>query len=142
MYLESLRPCDSHRFVTSSVQSCPSFVSDTTKDDSLSMITEEGGKRIKALETTLSLVARVYELAREDGIVAIDFLNELNGEGNIIESDIPDILEEHTYTGWTRIGTELEKKVLGELVHDGMVKPLLVLTITDGDVRAVPLYWF
>lgn len=106
------------------------------------MTTEEDGKRIEALEKTLSLVARVYELVREDGIVTIEFLNELDGEDNIGEVDIPAVIKEHKFTGWTRIGTELERKILNRLVHKEMKRPLLVLTITDGDVGDASLCWF
>ncbi|KAI5794236.1 hypothetical protein FPQ18DRAFT_330453 [Pyronema domesticum] len=104
-------------------------------DDSLSMVTEEEGKRLSALETTLEIVAQVYTLTREDGIGTIDFLNEPDGFADVVDTEIAEIIKDHSYSGWTRIGTELEAKILNELVTDDMKKPLLVLVITDGDIE-------
>ncbi|KAI5784131.1 hypothetical protein FPQ18DRAFT_265952 [Pyronema domesticum] len=104
-------------------------------DDSLSMVTEEEGIQIKTLGKILRRVSPVYALAREDGIYTMDFLNEPDGYADFTAEDINEILMNHSYYGWTRIGTELKSKVLSENVHDNMKKPLLVLTITGGDIE-------
>ena len=98
------------------------------------MRTEEGGNRIKALESALLLIAEVYALARSDGILAIDFLNDSTEEIDVRTDNVAEIISEHNFAGWTRIGTELKQKVLNDFVKGDMKKPLLVLTITDGEV--------
>ena len=100
---------------------------------------EEDGKRIKALESTLLLVAEVYTLARSDGILAIDFLNDSTEEADIRIDIVEDIIREHRFSGWTRIGTEMKRKVLDYFVTEEMERPLLVITITDGEVSRVLL---
>ena len=104
------------------------------------MRTAEGGNRIKALESTLLLIAEVYTLARSDGILAIDFLNDSTEEVDVRTDIVVEIISEHSFSGWTRIGTELKQKVLDDFVKTDMEKPLLVITITDGGVsRTVTL---
>ena len=103
------------------------------------MRTEEDGKRIKALESTLLLVTEVYTLARSDGILAIDFLNDSTEEVDVRTDIVAEIIAEHRFSGWTRIGTELKRKVLDDFVTEEMERPLLVITITDGGVSRVLL---
>ena len=104
------------------------------------MRTEEGGNRIKALESALLLIAEVYTLARSGGILAIKFLNDSTEEMDVRTDTVAEIISEHNFAGWTRIGTELKQKVLNDFVKGDMKKPLLVLTITDGEVsRTVTL---
>ena len=100
---------------------------------------EEGGKRIQTLESTLSLIAEAYTFARSDGILAIDFLNDSTGERNVRPDIVANIIKEHTFRGWARIGTELKEKVLDYFVKEDMEKPLLVITISSGGVSRVPL---
>ncbi|CCX15012.1 Similar to hypothetical protein [Tuber melanosporum Mel28]; acc. no. XP_002835368 [Pyronema omphalodes CBS 100304] len=107
-------------------------------DDSLSMLTEQEGKRIEDLKKTLKLVAHIYRLYNDDGIKAVDFLNDEVGEVNVAEEDVDEIFKNHSYRGLTRIGTELQQKVLNESVlatDKEMFKPLLILIFTDGDVE-------
>ncbi|KAF8248704.1 hypothetical protein K440DRAFT_642123 [Wilcoxina mikolae CBS 423.85] len=103
-------------------------------DDSLSMKTEEKGSRKKALEKTLKIVSWVYTLARPDGIVAIKYLNAKQGESDVMPGHVKKIIKEHKFQGWTRIGTKMKNKVFDNFVKPDMKKPLLVITITDGDV--------
>ena len=95
---------------------------------------EEEGRRIEALESTLLLIAEVYTLARSGGIRAIDFLNDETEEVDVRTDIVADIIKEHNFSGWTRIGTELKQKVLDDFVGAHMEKPLLMITITDGGV--------
>ena len=86
------------------------------------------------LRSTLLLIAEVYTLARSDGILAINFLNDETGERNVRKEIVAKIIKKHNFSGWTRIGTELKQKVLNDFVKADMKKPLLVITITDGGV--------
>jgi hypothetical protein len=106
-------------------------------DDSRSMKREEGGKRIETLKRTLRSVAGVFSLARSEGINAVRFLNVGVGNTNVVPRTTNKIIDDHTFRHWTRIGTELKGKVLDKHVFGSipMQKPLLVITITDGDVR-------
>ena len=104
------------------------------------MRTEEGGNRIEALKSTLLLIAEVYTLARSNGILAIDFLNDSTEEMDVCTDTVAEIINKHSIFGWARVGTELKRKVLDGFVEDNMKKPLLVITITDGGVsRTVTL---
>lgn len=103
-------------------------------DDSLSMRTQQKGARIPALTTTLRNVARIYQLARPEGIKDVRFLNSINKAPNIRVGMVKGMMSAHQFRGQTRIGTELKRKVLKDYVSATMQKPLLVVTITDGDV--------
>ena len=109
-------------------------------DDSISMVSEENGERKKALTSTLLSIAKVYQLARVKGISSIRFINYTNRKINITSKNVKPLLKKHKFEGLTRLGTELKAKVLDELVTDDydMKKPVLVITITDGDVRIYP----
>jgi hypothetical protein len=105
---------------------------------------EENGKRIEALKKTLKLVANVFMLARpkkgqgtDQGINAVRFLNFAKGWTNVVPKATDKIIDDHTFRHWSRIGTELKAKVLDKHVFGNkpMKKPLLVITITDGDVK-------
>ena len=98
------------------------------------MKTEEEGKRIEALKTALQLIADVYTLARPDGILAIDFVNDSTEERDVRTDIVADIIAEHRFSGLSRIGTALKRKVLDNFVTEDMERPLLVITITDGAV--------
>ncbi|KAF8247335.1 hypothetical protein K440DRAFT_629348 [Wilcoxina mikolae CBS 423.85] len=107
-------------------------------DDSLSMRTQQKGARIPALATTLRNVARIYQLAREEGITDVRFLNSIHKAPNMKLRMIKNMMSAHQFRGQTRIGTELKRKVLKDYVTDTMKKPLLVITITDGDIDGEP----
>ena len=98
------------------------------------MRTEWGGNRIKALESSLFLIAEVYTLARSRGILAIDFLNDETEELDVRTDTIAEIISKHNFSGLAQIGTELKQKALDGFVKAEMEKPLLVITITDGGV--------
>jgi hypothetical protein len=104
------------------------------------MVSEENGERKKALTSTLLSIAKVYQLARVKGISSIRFINYTNRKINITSKNVKPLLKKHKFEGLTRLGTELKAKVLDELVTDDydMKKPVLVITITDGDVRIYP----
>ncbi|KAA8912325.1 hypothetical protein FN846DRAFT_773380 [Sphaerosporella brunnea] len=104
-------------------------------DDSGSMKTEEGGKRIETLKIALKFVAAVIKLARNEGIKAIRFLNSKKVWTDV-QRKTHKIIEDHPFRHWSRIGTELKNKIINKHVFGSeMKRPLLVITITDGDAE-------
>lgn len=106
-------------------------------DDSTSMDFEEGGERKIALERTLNEITKVYDLANPTGITAVRFMNAGRWEKNVRNSGVRALFKDRVYDGATMIGTQLKRKVLDRFVftEKPMSKPLIVLTITDGEVR-------
>jgi hypothetical protein len=104
-------------------------------DDSISMRIEQNGERIEALRVALRTIARIYSLARPEGICELRFLNYQNMIKNITVKKVNGIIQKHVFRGQTRLGTELRRKVLQQWVKDDMKRPVVVITITDGDVR-------
>ncbi|KAL0631443.1 hypothetical protein Q9L58_009688 [Maublancomyces gigas] len=105
-------------------------------DDSPSMETEQEGQRIVTLKSTMKEITSVYDLANPKGIRSIKFLNAKKGLQNIKSSNWRKKFEAHDYNGMTRIGTSLQKKILDKFVWESkMIKPLLVMIITDGDAE-------
>jgi hypothetical protein len=103
-------------------------------DDSISMLIEQNGERIEALRVALRAIARIYSLARPEGICDLRFLNYPNRFKNVTVGKVNGIIRKHVFRGQTRLGTEMKRKVLQEWVKDDMKRPVVVITITDGDV--------
>jgi hypothetical protein len=98
------------------------------------------GTRIKTLLDVLKGVCEVYELSHDDGIPSVSFFNEPKTEEKVKKDDVAALQGKTPWQGLTRIGTELKKKVLDKHVFDGktvreMDEPLLVIVITDGEVK-------
>lgn len=107
------------------------------KDDSPSMETEQDGQRIQTLKKTMSEITAIYDLANPTGIRSVRFLNAKTGLLNVKSTNWKKRFNAHDYTGVTRIGTSLQKKILDRFVYERrMEKPLLIITITDGDVSS------
>lgn len=103
------------------------------------MIYDQNGYRIKLLQNLLNAIAGVYNLAREQGIHTVRFLNSTKGKKNVTVQTVKNVLEGYEYGGVQRVGTELERKILARSVlGTEMEKPMLVIVITDQSVR--PLY--
>jgi hypothetical protein len=106
-------------------------------DDSGSMAFEEGGERIADLKVILSRVAFAASLFDEDG-VQVRFMNSLDqGNGIRSEQQVEELVSRVRFTGLTPMGKELNKKILQPLVlgpaRSGQLrKPVLIVTITDG----------
>ncbi|KAI9678624.1 MAG: hypothetical protein M1817_005681 [Caeruleum heppii] len=107
-------------------------------DDSGSMSFEENGKRIKDLKLILSQVAYAASLFDQDGI-QVRFMNS-DQQGNSIrtEAEVEHLVSQVRFQGLTPLGTGLRSKVLEPLVlrpaRAGQLrKPVLVITITDGE---------
>jgi len=115
-------------------------------DDSSSMRTREGRKRIPALKKGLEIIADMYaKLAHHQncakgGILAARFLNDSKSGNNLSPLGISDLLKNHPYEGNTKIGSMLETRILKPLVYDRlrankMDRPLLVMVVTDGKIE-------
>lgn len=107
-------------------------------DDSGSMSFEEDGERITDLKVILSRVAFAASLFDDDG-VQIRFMNSLKqGNGIRNEQQINDLVSDIPFQGTTPMGRELSNKILQPLVlgpaRSGQLrKPVLIITITDGE---------
>ena len=83
----------------------------------------------------LKAVVEVYRLARDGGLTTVHYLN-----GRQVFSDVttPKLKEVHAnirYSGITMLGTQLQKKILKPFIEQKpIVKPLLTMVITDGNV--------
>ncbi|KMQ45184.1 von Willebrand factor, type A [Trichophyton rubrum] len=106
-------------------------------DDSGSMQFEENGERIKDLKLILSRVTYAASLFDDDGI-QVRFMNS-NEQGNNIhnEGQVEALMQRMQFKGLTPMGTSLKNKVLEPLVlaparANQLKKPVLVITITDG----------
>lgn len=98
---------------------------------------EEGGERIKDLKVILTRVAYAASLFDDDG-VSIRFMNSSRQDDRVTsEPQIEAIVDSVGFKGLTPMGTSLQSKVLAPLVirpakEGSMRKPVLVITITDG----------
>ncbi|KAI4716157.1 hypothetical protein E4T48_07643 [Aureobasidium sp. EXF-10727] len=115
-------------------------------DDSGSMKFEENGERIKDLQLILERVATAATLFDDDGI-SVRFMND-NPPQHMVEhikteQQISQLVSGHKFSGLTPMGTELRKKVVDGIVVPAirsrqMRKPILVITITDGQPAGEP----
>ena len=101
-------------------------------DDSDSM-----SKRKKTLIQFIDHITTIYSMANEKGILAMRFINGPKGRRNWT-GESGRYLSDHSYSGLTRIGTELKKKILDNYAKPKQSKPLLVLIVTDGTVCLSP----
>jgi len=98
---------------------------------------EENGERIDDLKLILSRVAYATSLFDEDGI-QVRFMNSPDqGNGIKTEQQVNDMVARTRFSGLTPMGRELQNKILGPLVLEqarrgNLRKPVLVITITDG----------
>ncbi|KAF1999923.1 hypothetical protein P154DRAFT_522998 [Amniculicola lignicola CBS 123094] len=122
-------------------------------DDSGSMQFEEEGSRIKDLRLILERVSFAATLFDADGI-SVRFMNtdlssvrDNNGrplqDGVTGEAQIENIMRGVQFKGLTPMGTSLRKKVIDEIVlqkaSSGQLrKPILVITVTDGQPAGEP----
>ncbi|KAF8058948.1 hypothetical protein HT031_005516 [Scenedesmus sp. PABB004] len=102
-------------------------------DDSGSM-ESDGGERIADLKLILGKVAEVATLFDDDGI-ALRFINSnAQGDGLRDAAAAAALLDRLEYRWDTKIAANMEAKVLRPFTYDvAMAKPLLVITITDGE---------
>ena len=96
---------------------------------------DEEGARVKTLASTLGATSTVYSFAEPKGITAVRFLNTANKYFNVTPGKINALMKKIVFEGLTNIGTKLRDKVLVNHVKSDMKKPLLVIVITDAEVR-------
>ncbi|SCV72931.1 BQ2448_6856 [Microbotryum intermedium] len=106
-------------------------------DDSGSMSFEDNGSRIDDLKMIVSKVASAASLFDQDGI-QVRFMNS-RVEGNNINSEAAalQLVNQVKFSGLTPLGTAMQQKILEPLVlqparQGRLQKPVLIITITDG----------
>lgn len=98
---------------------------------------EENGERIDDLKLILGRVAYATSLFDDDGI-QVRFMNSTDQGNNIrSEQQVTEMISRTRFSGLTPMGRELQNKILGPLVlqnarNGSLRKPILVITITDG----------
>lgn len=109
---------------------------------------EEDGERIKDMKLILTRAVNAAMLFDDDGI-SIRFMNSWSGmdlremDGIRSEQTIENIIGKVPFRGLTPLGTELRTKVLDPFVigparNGQLSKPVLVITITDGQPAGEP----
>ena len=122
----------------------------TISDNSGSMAFEENGERIQDLKLILSRVSYAAALFDDDGI-SVRFMNAVAFKGNPAmldglrtEQQVEGLLAQpKLFTGLTPLGTELKNQIIEPLVlgraRSGQLrKPVLIITITDGQPAGEP----
>ena len=107
---------------------------------------EEKGERIKDLKLILDRVAFAATLFDDDGI-DVRFMNQdppaQMTSGVKTEQQVEALLNGHRFSGLTPMGQQLRRKVVDDIflraLRSGqMRKPLLVITVTDGQPAGEP----
>ena len=104
---------------------------------------EENGERIQDLKLILSKVAYAASLFDSDGI-QVRFMNSEKQGNNIrTEQEVESLISQIQFKGLTPMGTQLRNKILEPLVvrpakSNQLQKPVLVVTITDGQPAGEP----
>lgn len=113
-------------------------------DDSGSIQFEENGNRLAQLKEILALIATAASKFDQDGI-SIRFMNsDVKGDGIRNRADAEGVVARVLFRGLTPMGTNLRNKVLEPMVvgpakAGQLQKPVLVITITDGQPAGEPL---
>ena len=112
-------------------------------DDSGSIEFEERGVRKDQLRQIIGIVATAASTFDEDGI-SVRFMNSMEmGDGIRNAEDVEMLVSRVRFQGLTPLGTNLRNKVLDPMVvgpaRTGRLnKPVLVITITDGQPAGEP----
>ena len=113
-------------------------------DDSGSIEFEERGVRKEQLKQILGIVASGASTFDQDGI-SVRFMNSMEmGDGIRNAGDVDRLVSRVRFQGLTPLGTNLKHKVLDQMVVGPararrLDKPVLVITITDGQPAGEPL---
>ncbi|WVQ75491.1 hypothetical protein IAR50_005116 [Cryptococcus sp. DSM 104548] len=112
-------------------------------DDSGSMAYEGGGERIEDLKLILSRVAYATSLFDHDGIQVRMMNSKVEGNHINSEQEALRLVSQIKFSGLTPLGTSLWQKILQPLVvspaqQGRLVKPVLVICITDGSPAGEP----
>lgn len=112
-------------------------------DNSGSMLFEDNGERVKDLKLILSRVAFAGSLFDDDGIQVRLMNTGFQGYQNLVldgirsEQQTEALIERVKWSGLTPLGSELRKQIIEPIVLDKarrgqLRKPVLIITITDG----------
>ncbi|KAE8392011.1 hypothetical protein BDV23DRAFT_181896 [Aspergillus alliaceus] len=113
-------------------------------DDSGSIEFEERGVRKEQLRQIIGIVATAASTFDQDGI-SVRFMNSMEvGDGIRNVDDVNMLVSRVRFQGLTPLGTGLKNKVLDPMVvgparAGRLQKPVLVITITDGQPAGEPL---
>ncbi|KAJ6105401.1 hypothetical protein N7512_008918 [Penicillium capsulatum] len=112
-------------------------------DDSGSIEFEEKGLRKDKLRQILGIVATAASTFDQDGI-SVRFMNSVeSGDGIRSADDVNMLVSRVRFSGLTPLGTSLRNKVIDPMVvgparANRLDKPVLVITITDGQPAGEP----
>lgn len=112
-------------------------------DDSGSIEFEEGGVRKDQLRQVISTIATAASTFDQDGI-SVRFMNSMEvGDGIRSADDVNRLVARVRFQGLTPLGTNLRNKVLEPMVigparAGRLEKPVLIITITDGQPAGEP----
>ncbi|OQD73257.1 hypothetical protein PENDEC_c016G02688 [Penicillium decumbens] len=112
-------------------------------DDSGSIEFEEKGLRKEQLRQILGIVATAASTFDQDGI-SVRFMNNMErGDGIRSAADVETLVSRVRFAGLTPLGTGLKDKVIDPMVvgparANRLDKPVLVITITDGQPAGEP----
>ena len=95
----------------------------------------QGGDRVKALSAALRAASAIYSFSRKEGITAVRLLNAPTEYANFVPGKVNPLMGRIVFDGLTMLGTGLRDRVLVNYVTPEMKRPLLVVIITDGEVR-------
>ncbi|PNH01564.1 hypothetical protein TSOC_012545 [Tetrabaena socialis] len=103
-------------------------------DDSGSMTTDS---RIDELSAVVEKIAGVASRFDQDGMT-LCFLNDAKVSSNLRAADVSSALQKVRFSGRTPIGSVLRQRILHPMVikkmsHGHLQKPVLVITLTDGE---------
>ncbi|KAE8350816.1 hypothetical protein BDV28DRAFT_138393 [Aspergillus coremiiformis] len=113
-------------------------------DDSGSIEFEERGVRKEQLRQIIGIVATAASTFDQDGI-SVRFMNSMEvGDGIRNVDDVNILVSRVRFQGLTPLGTGLKNKVLDPMVvgparAGRLQKPVLIITITDGQPAGEPL---
>lgn len=106
-----------------------------------------GVKRVPVQQAFASRVCDII-LPLDPNGVSMRFINDKTVYNGLKTSaEVSAIIGRVPYTGWTKIGTNMEQKILEPLVfkkirENNLKKPVLIIVITDGWVRALILSFY
>lgn len=95
--------------------------------------------KINTLGNTLGCILEVYDLINENGIRSARYINNRRGRAKVTKTRLANVIDSCQRAGLSMIGTQLKRKILDPFVFSERVaieKPLLVIIITDGEVRS------
>lgn len=112
-------------------------------DDSTSMKYADNGERIDDLKLILERVSEVATLFDDDGISIRAMNANVQGDNIRTAMEADRFVQSLRFSGMTPLGTQMENRILKPMVFEPvkrrtLQKPVLVITITDGEPTNEP----